>query len=69
MNDGRWVELEREWHDTRVTTCEVCGRLIPRRAWVFAGGGGRDIRSCEPECQELYESYVLVTRGPSDADH
>ena len=37
---GRWVEFEREWQDGDVVNCAVCGRLIPRRAWVFDGGLG-----------------------------
>ena len=42
------------WHDTSVTYCQVCGRLIPRRAWVFDGGDG-ELRACDPECEDLYE--------------
>ena len=52
---GRWVEFELAWHDTAVTHCDVCGRLIPRRAWVFDGGAG-ELRACEPACEELYFS-------------
>jgi hypothetical protein len=62
-----WVELERSWHDTEVVNCRVCGRLIPRRAWVFDGGGG-EIRSCGPDCEELYETYWKPTYGVMSAD-
>jgi len=59
---GRWVALARAWHDTDVVHCPICGRLIPRRAWVFDGGGG-EIRSCGPDCEELYETYWKPTYG------
>jgi hypothetical protein len=59
---GRWVELEHAWHDTTVVPCEVCGKLIPRRAWIFDGAGG-EVRSCGPECQQLYWDYWYPTHG------
>jgi hypothetical protein len=39
-----------------VENCRVCGRLVPRRAWVFDGGAG-DLRACSPACEALYVSY------------
>ena len=64
-----WVELGRAWHDTGVEHCAVCGKLIPRRAWVFGDGEGGEIRGCSPGCQELYESYWKPTYrdGAGDA--
>jgi hypothetical protein len=67
MSPGRWIELETSWHDTGVTHCPVCGRLIPRRAWVFEGGAG-EIRACTQECEELYESYWKLTYGVMEID-
>ena len=40
MRQGKWVDPARAWHDTNVSYCDVCGRLIPRRSWVFDGGAG-----------------------------
>jgi hypothetical protein len=62
VSEGRWRELEHLWYETDTVQCEVCGRLLPRRAWVFDGGAG-DLDSCGPDCQELYESYVRPTYG------
>lgn len=62
MTTGRWVEREVSWHDTDVVQCAICGRLIPRRAWVFDGGGG-EIAACAPDCEELYQSYWQPAYG------
>ena len=59
---GHWVEFERSWHDTAIVNCAVCGRLIPRRAWVFDGGEG-EIEACSESCEELYFSYVEPLYG------
>jgi hypothetical protein len=65
---GRFVELTSSWHDTDVVHCSVCGRLIPRRAWVFDGGAG-PIRACSPDCEELYETYWRPTYGVMERTH
>jgi hypothetical protein len=57
---GRWVELDKPWHETNVDHCPVCGKLIPRRAWVFDGGGS-EVAACSPDCEDLYESYWKPT--------
>jgi hypothetical protein len=62
MRKGRWIEPSRSWHDTRVIYCQACGRLIPRRAWVFEGGVG-ELRVCSPDCEDLYEAYLKPTYG------
>ena len=59
---GHWVEPARNWNDTDVSYCAVCGRLIPRRSWVFEGGAGT-LNACTPECEDLYESYLKPTYG------
>ena len=61
---GHWVEFERSWHETEVVNCSVCGRLIPRRAWVFDGVEA-PVTACSPECEELYFSYVVPEYGPT----
>jgi hypothetical protein len=59
---GGWRELESAWHETNVVHCDVCGKLIPRRAWCFAGENV-EVVSCGPACEELYETYWLPTHG------
>jgi hypothetical protein len=62
MRKGRWTEPSRSWHDTSVIYCQACGRLIPRRAWIFEGGAG-ELRVCSPDCEDLYEDYLKPTYG------
>ncbi|MCB1486873.1 MAG: hypothetical protein KDJ88_05375 [Bauldia sp.] len=59
---GHWVAPERSWHNTNVSYCAVCGRLIPRRSWVFDGGAG-PLSACSPDCETLYEEYLKPTYG------
>ena len=69
-DEGSMDRAERRWNDTNVTYCAVCGRLIPRRSWVFDGGAG-ELSACSPACEDLYETYVKPTYGvrANDADH
>jgi len=62
---GHWQEFDRTWHDTTIVNCAVCGRLIPRRAWIFDAGAG-EIQACSESCEELYRSYVEPTYGPTE---
>jgi hypothetical protein len=64
---GRWVDPAKPWHDTNVAYCGVCGRLIPRRSWVFEGGNG-EIAACSPDCEDLFMDYVKPTYGAKGAD-
>ncbi len=59
---SEWQELDQAWHETNVVHCQVCGKLIPRRAWIFDGGAG-PLTACGPQCQQLYEDYWLPTYG------
>ena len=59
---GRWQELGLAWHETNTVHCSVCGKLIPRRAWIFADAAG-EIATCGPECEQLYETYWRPTYG------
>ena len=70
MRRGEWIESAKSWNDTSVVYCQVCGRLIPRRSWVFDGGAG-PLRACDPDCEDLYEDYLKPTYGVmgKDADH
>ncbi len=57
MRRGKWLDTVRAWSDTNVSYCGVCGRLIPRRPWVF-DDGGKTLNACSPECEDLYDSYL-----------
>jgi hypothetical protein len=57
MRRGKWLETTRPWHDTNVSYCDVCGRLIPRRSWVFSDGA-KTLSACSPDCEDLYDSYL-----------
>ncbi len=63
MSTGAWRESARQWSDTATVHCDVCGRLVPRRQWVFADGE-RDVAACSPACEALYFDYVRPTHGP-----
>ena len=53
---GNWLEPASSWYGRapRSLTATVCGRLIPRGAWVFAAGASTGAAACSPECEELY---------------
>ena len=57
-----WVDISRTWHDTGVTNCTLCGRLIPRRLWV-ADVGGSSVGFCGADCERLYREYWLPKHG------
>jgi hypothetical protein len=59
---GRWVEIERTWHDTALTNCALCGRLVPRRMWQVEIDG-QTLPFCNEECEGLYRSYWLPKYG------
>jgi hypothetical protein len=60
MTNGAWRDEPRHWSDTSTRHCSVCGRLIPRRSWVFDDDGAA-IEACGPECEDLYFDYVKPT--------
>ena len=60
---GHWVEFEIPWHETGVRNCPVCGKLVTRRAWQFRTAEGT-LRVCDPDCEQLYESYFRPKHGP-----
>jgi hypothetical protein len=59
---GRWVEIERTWHDTALTNCALCGRLVPRRMWQVEIDE-QTLPFCNEECEGLYRSYWLPKYG------
>lgn len=70
MRQGHWVDPAKNWYDTTVLYCSVCGRVIPRRRWVFTNGSDVVV-ACGPDCEDLYYDYILPTYGAkgTDADH
>lgn len=61
-----WVDISRRWHDTNVTNCGLCGRLVPRRLWVTEVEG-RQVGFCSEDCERLYRSYWLPKHGADGA--
>jgi hypothetical protein len=64
---GEWREIKRSWHDTTLTNCVLCGRLVPRNVW-WVEIGGETLPFCNPECEALYRSYWLPKYGGHDAN-
>ena len=62
-----WVDIARRWHDTGVTNCGLCGKLIPRRLWM-AEVHGKTVGFCGPDCERLYRTYWLPKYGDTDAE-
>jgi hypothetical protein len=60
---GRWVELQRSWHDTAVTNWALCGRLVPRHIWMVEFNG-RELAFCNEACEGIYRDYWLPKYGP-----
>lgn len=61
MSDGRWEPIVTQVWETAVTPCDCCGQVVASRLWVAAVGEELH-RFCSPECEELYESYVVPKR-------
>jgi len=59
---GEWIEIQRTWHDTEVTNCALCGRLVPRRIWMVEIDC-QALPFCNEECEGLYRSYWLPKYG------
>jgi hypothetical protein len=62
---GEWVEIKRTWHDTALTNCTLCGRLVPRMVWMVAFDGRR-LPFCNEACEELYRTYWLPKYGQQE---
>ncbi|MFT4038053.1 MAG: hypothetical protein QM692_07740 [Thermomicrobiales bacterium] len=63
---GHWIEIHRSWHDTTVTNCALCGRLVPRHIWLVEFGG-RELPFCNAECEAIYRDYWLPKYGAEAA--
>lgn len=49
-SDGSWKTLKRDWWDTKVEHCALCGQMIPRDVWVSSD----DHRFCSIECDSRF---------------
>lgn len=61
---GVWVEIARAWHDASLTQCDLCGRLVPKRAWAIDVEDGPRLLFCDAGCESLYWSYWYPRYGP-----
>jgi hypothetical protein len=59
-----WREHTVSWRATNLVYCDLCGRLLPRRAWT-AVVEGELRRFCEPDCETLYRDYWLPRHAAS----
>lgn len=64
---GRWVEVVRAWHDSTLTQCDLCGRLIPRQGWQVESEG-RHLMFCNDGCEERYWDFWYPRYGGAAAD-
>jgi endogenous inhibitor of DNA gyrase (YacG/DUF329 family) len=64
---GEWREIKRSWHDTALTNCTLCGRLVPRKAWMVEIEA-QALPFCNEECEALYRSYWLPKYGKPQPD-
>ncbi len=60
---GQWVEIARAWHDASLTQCDLCGRLVPKRAWAIDVEDGGRLLFCDAECESLYWTYWYPRYG------
>ena len=60
-----WQEMNKSWHDTTVDYCDVCGNLLLRRCWAFAGEDGQTLRACREDDERLYRLLRRVRPAPS----
>ena len=59
---GTWRQPEIPWYETRIVNCSLCGKMIPRRAWVGRPDGVERV-FCSPACELLFTSYWLPRYG------
>ena len=53
-----WHELRKDWHDTTVDYCDVCGNLLIHRYFAFDGDDGRPLRACREDDERIYHKLV-----------
>lgn len=64
-----WRELDKEWFDTTVDYCDVCGNLLINRYWAFeAGDGEQEIRACSQRCENILAELREAREIPAPWD-
>jgi hypothetical protein len=53
-----WHELRKEWHDTTVDYCDVCGNLLIHRYFAFIGDDGQPRRACREDDERIYHKLL-----------
>jgi hypothetical protein len=53
---GHWETITRDWWETTVRNCTVCGQMMAAQVWVCEDEG-HTCNFCSPDCEELYYSY------------
>jgi hypothetical protein len=66
MADLEWEPIEREWFDTRIDNCDVCGRVLGRRA-LLVQAESHSRRVCDETCARLFAEYWLPRYGSTAA--
>jgi N-methylhydantoinase B len=64
---GRWVEIVRAWHDSSLTQCDLCGRLIPKQGWQVESEG-QHLIFCNDACEDRYWTFWYPRYGGQAAD-
>lgn len=50
-----WHDLKKNWHDTTVDYCDVCGNLLIARYWSFTEPDGDGLRRCcDESCERVF---------------
>ena len=53
---GQWEDITRDWWETKVRNCAVCGQMMAARIWVCEDEE-QTCTFCSPDCEELYYAY------------
>jgi hypothetical protein len=51
-HDGEWIERTAALYETEAITCDVCGKIMPKRYWQL-----KLKKYCSPDCYEMYLNY------------
>jgi ribosomal protein L24E len=56
----QWKELgrARDYLQNQAVHCQLCGKILPRRAWVVSEEGC-ELVFCDSDCERLYREYWL----------
>jgi N-methylhydantoinase B/oxoprolinase/acetone carboxylase alpha subunit len=53
---GKWVERASALYETEGITCDVCGKIMPRKYWMV-NYNDAVMKFCDSDCQNMYEIY------------